>query len=144
MIYNNWFYNFLVAHKRLNALQCGYNKTSPLMRKYIKKITRGDREFLEVSARHFGKDKNVDIRILKIYQNDIRKITSRSIEEFLYMMSCNGFIEGQRCLATELGTRETHYADYIVHSYNLIAETYNQSKANIVNETPRPKGRGFQ
>jgi len=123
----SWFYGFLLAHKKLYDLQIGYNKTAPLMRRYITAITRADKGFLCVIKRHFAHEiTDRDLRILKIYQTEIERHTRPITTEFLQMME-KDFIDNKH-------GKENHFDSYLVHSYKLIKRAYIHSESSRVDK----------
>jgi hypothetical protein len=125
-----WFRDFLSAHNKLLKLQVGIQRTIPLMEHAMKKLSRGDRVYFEVVKRHIGSHKisEKELRIIRIYQDDITRICTDPVDDFLWTIEYGDIISRARNIIASKNTNNRHFADYFLHSYDIIKKYRNLGK----------------
>lgn len=134
-----WFYDLLNAHHNLLKLQVRFRSILPLMESYgaFKKVSRGDRAFYEVSKRHIrNSEPSVkEMRIIEIYQDDIGRICTKPVTDFIWALERGDMINRARNIIKFRSKKNSsdekqyiHFADYLLHSYDIVQEYYLKSE----------------
>jgi len=127
-----WFYNFLDAHDKLLKLQLGFKSLFSFLetQRTMGKITRDDMEFYAITKRHIRSHEpsEREMRIIRVYQDDIIRICAKPIAEFIWALNCGDMMARadkiSRIYKNSKGELQTycHYANYLLHSYELVTK----------------------
>jgi len=138
-----WFYDFLDAHDKLLKLQLGFQSVFSFleMRGVMKKVSRADREFYEVSRRHIRSHEpsEKELRIMHIYQDDVVRICTKPVDDFIWVVKRGEILDRAIKIVNisyKKGTYKllqpySHYAYYFVHSYDLITKYHSEIETSV-------------